>query len=78
MELGYKTQKERVRDYMLRHGSITTRECFERLGITRLAAALFLLKEDGYVIGKTGVSKRGPGGKSRYYEVFYIIKEPRK
>ena len=60
---------------MKRHGGITTKECFERLGITRLSAAIHLLKKDGYQIAKTGVTKRR-NGKPLYYEVFWIQREP--
>ena len=73
----YKTQKELVLDYMRRHGSITTKECFDNLGITRLSAALFLLKQDGYQIAKTGVTKRMPNGRTKYFEVFWIQREPK-
>lgn len=68
----YKTQKELVLDYMRRHGSITTKECFDNLGITRLSAAIHLLKKDGFQIAKTGVTKRLPSGRTQYYEVFWI------
>lgn len=76
MELGtmesYKTQKEMVLDYMRTHGSITTKECFDNLGITRLSAAIYLLKQDGHRIAKTGVTKRLPNGRPQYYEIFWI------
>lgn len=72
----YKTQKEMVLDYMRRHGSITTKECFEHLGITRLSAAIYLLKQDGYQIAKTGVTKKMPNGRNRYFEIFWIQRKP--
>lgn len=71
----YKTQKEMVLDYMRRHGSITTKECFEHLRITRLSAAIYLLKQDGYQIAKTGVTKKMPNGRNRYFEIFWIQRE---
>lgn len=74
----YKTQKEMVLDYMRRHGSITTKECYDNLGITRLSAALFLLKQDGYVIEKTGVTRKTKDGRTKYFEVFWIKREPRQ
>lgn len=46
-------------------------ECFEKLGITRLSAALYLLKKDGYEIVKKGVTKK-TGGRVLYYEVFSL------
>ena len=74
----YKTQKDMVLEYMRNHGSITTSECFTKLGITRLSAAIHLLKKDGFLIGKTGVTKKKANGRTQYYEIFRIDKEPRK
>lgn len=72
----YKTQKDKVLAYMQQHGSITTAECFSKLNITRLAAAIYLLKQDGYQIAKKGVTKQVPGDRAKYYEVFWIQKGP--
>lgn len=41
-------QKERVLDYLERFGSISSKEAFEDLGITRLSDVVFKLKKDGY------------------------------
>lgn len=71
----YKTQKDMVLEYMLKHGSITTSECFEQLGITRLSAAIHLLKKDGLKIVKTGITKKKPDGRTLYYEIFRVDKE---
>ena len=71
----YRTQKDRVLAYMRHHGSITTTECYDKLGITRLSAAIHLLKKDGFEIAKTGVKKR-KDGRPQYYEIFWIKREP--
>ena len=43
-------QQQRVLDYMLQHGSITSMEAFRELGVTRLSAVIFVLKRKGYNI----------------------------
>lgn len=43
-------QCEEVARYMSEYGSITTREAFLNLGITRLSARIYELKEAGYAI----------------------------
>lgn len=43
----YKTQKERVYDYLLQHGTITSRECMLELDIMDLQKAIQLLRQDG-------------------------------
>ena len=41
-------QKERVLDYIEKFGSISSMEAFRDLGVTRLSAVIFNLKEDGH------------------------------
>ena len=43
----YKTQKEKVYDYLLQHGTITSRECMLELDIMDLQKAIQLLRQDG-------------------------------
>ena len=38
------TQNERVHEYLKKHGSITTKDAYEQLGVTRLSARIFELK----------------------------------
>lgn len=45
-----KTQKQEVLAYLKKHKSITSWEAIQEFHITRLAAIIFLLKEDGNVI----------------------------
>lgn len=44
------TQKQRVLDFMKRHGSITPVDAFTELGVMRLSAVVFDLKRAGYPI----------------------------
>lgn len=44
------SQKQMVLDYIREFGSITPLDAFKDLGVTRLAAVIFELKEDGHCI----------------------------
>ena len=44
------SQANRLLDYLKKSGSITTWEAFKELGITRLSARIFEIKERGYLI----------------------------
>ena len=41
------TQKDEILAYMKKNNGITTMQAFRHLGITRLSARIFDLKEDG-------------------------------
>lgn len=43
-------QKRRVLDYMQEFGSISSLEAFRDLGVTRLSAVIFDLRDMGYAI----------------------------
>lgn len=63
------TQKERVIQYIKQYGSISTWEAFRDLGITRLAARVADLENDGYQ-----VNREREAVKNRYGEVTYITR----
>ena len=69
------TQNERVYNYMLKHGSITSLEAFEQLGVTRLSARIFDLRLLGYKIGKQAMKGRNRFGNVVYYDSYHIINE---
>ena len=49
-----KGQQAAVLDYIKQHGSITSMEAFEHLGVTRLSAVIYNLKAKGYpIVGKS-------------------------
>lgn len=56
-------QRDRVLKYIQDFGSITTMQAFQDLGITRLSARIYELKENGYAIKTETVE-----GKNRYGE----------
>lgn len=45
-----KSQTELVLDYLNTFGSITSLEAFQKLGITRISARIYDLREEGHVI----------------------------
>lgn len=48
-----KSQKEKVREYLMEHGSITQLEATEKLGILRLSSLISALREEGVKIVTT-------------------------
>lgn len=67
----YQTQ---ILDYMRKHGSITNREAFQHIGITRLGSAIFNLRKHGYNITTLMIEGSTSEG-IRYYYGRYILKE---
>ena len=66
------TQNERVHKYMKKHGSITTKDAYEQLGVTRLSARIFELKEHGVKIEKKSEKSRNRFGETVFYDRFYL------
>lgn len=61
------SQKSMVIDYMEEFGSITPIDAFRDLGITRLSAIVFNLKEEGHDIDKViETGKNRFGNRTRY------------
>ena len=58
-----KNQKERIIQYINDFGSITTKDAFNDLGIARLSARIFELKNEGYAFDESWET-----GKNRYGE----------
>jgi len=49
----YTTQADAVLAYMQRNGNITSNEAFTKLAVSRLSAAIFVLKKRGHRIKTT-------------------------
>ena len=54
------TQKQQVLAHLKKHGSITSWDAIQKYHITRLAAIIFILREDG---NKIFTSNQKKGGK---------------
>lgn len=61
------SQKKMVLDYITEFGSITSLDAFRDLGITRLSAIVFRLKDEGHDINKAiEIGKNRFGNRTRY------------
>lgn len=61
------TQTEKILDYMERHGSITPLEAMTELGVMRLGARIWDIKESGIkIITETVTGKNRDGETTRF------------
>jgi len=63
------THKTRLLEWFKTHNSITSKQAFEELGNTRLAATIFTLIEDGKTIDKETIA-----APTRYNTNAYVTK----
>lgn len=68
-------QTEKVLDYLERHGSITPLEAMNKLGIMRLGARIFDLKESGINIITERVSEKNRFGELVNFARYRLEKE---
>lgn len=65
------SQKEEILQYMIDHGSITSMQAF-MLGITRLSAWIWDLRNDGHKIRSTRIDYKAKDGKRKHYDVYAL------
>ena len=70
--MGKKTQAERVLEYIQKFGSITTLEAFRDLGVTRLSARIFELRNKGLNIDSTSVTSKNRYGETCTYAKYFL------
>ena len=63
---------QRVFDYMVEFGSITSLQAFTDLGETRLSGAIFELKKKGVNIGAEKIKKKNRYGENRIVTKYFI------
>lgn len=68
----YKTQKELVLQYLQDHGSITSKECMNKLDICDLQKAIQLLREENYDIKDKWIKKINKYGKSIKFKKYML------
>ena len=68
------TQKQMVLDYIREFGSISSFEAFRDLGITRLSAVIFGLKELGYEFDTKMEHTRNRFGEKTHYARYSLRK----
>ena len=71
-------QKQRVLAYMEEFGSITSLEAFRDLGITRLSAVIFDLRDAGYPIDSKTESSTNRFGDKTSYSRYSLRQEPKQ
>ncbi len=69
------TQCQRILDYMMQFGSISTLEAFNDLGVARLASRIHDLKDQGYNIVSETKSSRNRYGEKTYFKVYRLAEE---
>lgn len=68
------SQKKRVLDYLGQYGSISSLEAFQELGVTRLSAVIFNLKEEGYEFDVTKAKGKNRFGEKTCYARYHLRK----
>lgn len=64
---------QRVFDYMIEFGSITSLEAFTDLGETRLSGAIFELKKKGVNIGAEDIKVKNRYGENRIVTKYFVL-----
>ena len=67
------TQNQMVLDYMRQHNGITSGEAFAHLGITRLSARIYELRDAGYTIINQRCKAPNRYGKTAYFDRYKVI-----
>ncbi len=70
-----RTQADRVLDYIKEFGSITTLEAFRDLGVTRLSARIFELRNRGEEIESKNITSKNRFGENCTYAKYFLKKE---
>lgn len=73
--MGKVSQKAKVLNHLQNHRCITSMEAFAKYGATRLSAIIFDLREDGYLIKTTSVTRRNQEGNSCTYAEYSLMEE---
>ena len=68
-------QAQRVLDYIEEFGSITSLDAFRDLGITRLSAVVFDLRQAGYNVQADTESHKNRYGELAHFSRYYIPRE---
>ena len=71
-EIKFSKSEQRVFDYMVEFGSITSLQAFTDLGNSRLSATIFSLKKKGVVIGGSTVTVRNRFGEKRFVKKYWF------
>ena len=65
------SQKEQVLEYIKKHGSISSIQAFH-IGITRLSARIWALRNDGLNITSRRITYKAGDGKMKHYDEYVL------
>ena len=68
-------QREKIVFYIQKFGSISSMEAFQDLGITRLSARIYELRNEGYQFDETFETSKNRFGESVSYKLYRFQKE---
>ena len=71
-EIKLSKSEQRVFDYMVEFGFITSLQAFTDLGNSRLSATIFTLKKKGVVIGGSTMKVKNRFGENRYIKKYWL------
>lgn len=71
-EIKLSKSEQRVFDYMVEFGFITSLQAFTDLGNSRLSATIFTLKKKGVVISGSTMKVKNRFGENRYIKKYWI------
>lgn len=71
-EIKLTKSEQRVFDYMVEFGSITSLQAFTDLGNSRLSATIFTLKKKGVVINGENIGVKNRFGEKRSVKKYWI------
>lgn len=66
------TQHDQIRDYMKQFGSITTRDAFHDLEITKLSTRISEMRANGEVIYGETIKYKNRFGKTKHYMRYWL------
>ena len=73
--MGKRTQADRVLDYIKKFGGITTLDAFRDLGVTRLSARIYELRNRNIEIVSTSLTSKNRYGENCTYAKYSLKEE---
>lgn len=68
------TQRDRVLQYIMEHGYITSYKAYKEIGCTQLATRISELKDRGYLFRKERVKTVNMYGDPTHFDMYMLIK----
>lgn len=72
MKLELNNSQQRVFDYIVENGSITSLEAIQKLGETRISARIFELRDKGVPINSEYIKVENRYGESRHVKKYFF------